>query len=138
MNVLEVVLTGSSHDQRLAVARTALSGHGDGLLTAEVFSCERFAVDEDFPERTFRHELASMHAGAGTDFQNVIGSPDRIGVVLYNDYGVPQIAQSFERFDHLDVVLGMQSDAGFVEHVEHSHEPGADLRRQPNPLRLAA
>ena len=32
----------------------------------------------------------------------------------------------------------MQADARFVEHVEHSRQPRADLRRQPDALRFAA
>ena len=32
----------------------------------------------------------------------------------------------------------MQPDARLVEHVEHAHQPGADLRRQADALRLAA
>jgi hypothetical protein len=32
----------------------------------------------------------------------------------------------------------MQADARLVEHVQHAHQAGADLRRQPDALRLAA
>ena len=32
----------------------------------------------------------------------------------------------------------MQADGGFVQHVEHPHQAGADLRGEPNALRLAA
>ena len=42
------------------------------------------------------------------------------------------------RRDHLDVVLGMQADARLVEDVEHPHQAGADLRREPDALRFAA
>ena len=91
-----------------------------------------------FFERPLGHDLAAMHARAGTDLQDMIGGPNRVRVVLDNDHGIAQVAQPLERLDHLDVVLGMQPDAGFVEYVEHSHEAGTDLRRQPDTLRFAA
>jgi hypothetical protein len=32
----------------------------------------------------------------------------------------------------------MQADARLVQDVQHAHQTGADLGRQPDPLRLAA
>ena len=84
------------------------------------------------------HDLAAMHSRAGADFEDMIGRPDGVGVVLHDDHRVSQIAQPLERLDHLDVVLGVQSDARFVEHVQHPHQARADLRRQPDSLRFPA
>jgi hypothetical protein len=36
------------------------------------------------------------------------------------------------------VVALVQADRRFVEHVHHAGQPGADLRGEPDPLRLAA
>jgi hypothetical protein len=58
--------------------------------------------------------------------------------VLDHDHGVPDVAQPLERRDHLDVVLGVQPDARLVEHVQHAHEAGTDLRGEPDALRLPA
>ena len=93
---------------------------------------------QDLLQRPLGDDLAAMHARAGADFEDVVRGPNRVGVVLDHDHGIAQIAQPFERLDHLDVVFGMQPDARFVEHVEHAHQARADLRRQPDALRFAA
>ena len=79
-----------------------------------------------------------MNSRTGADLDDMVGRPDRIGVVLDNNHGVSQISQPPQRLDHLDVVLRVQSDARFVEHVQHAHQSRPDLRRQANALRLAA
>ena len=79
-----------------------------------------------------------MHARARPHLDDVIGGANRVLVVLDDDDGVADVAQALERRDHLDVVLRVQADARLVEHVEHAHQARADLRRQPDALRLAA
>jgi hypothetical protein len=59
-------------------------------------------------------------------------------VVLDHDERVADVAQALQRRDHLHVVLRMQADTGLVEHVEHTHQPGSDLRGQSDALGLAA
>ena len=81
---------------------------------------------------------AAVHAGARPHLDEVIGGADRVLVVLDDDHRVADVAQPLERRDHLDVVLRVQADARLVEHVEHAHQAGADLRRQPDALRFAA
>ena len=79
-----------------------------------------------------------MHARPRAHLDDVVRRPDGVLVVLHDDDGIADVAQALERRDHLDVVFGMQPDARLVEHVQHSHEARADLRRQPDPLRFAA
>ena len=68
----------------------------------------------------------------------MIGGADGVFVVLDDDDRVADVAQAFERGDHLHVVLRVQADAGLIEHVEHSHQSRPDLRGETNPLRLTA
>ena len=82
--------------------------------------------------------VAAVHAGPRAHLDDVIRGANRILVVLDDDHRVADVAQPLERRDHLHVVLRMQPDARLIEHVEHAHEPRADLRRQTNALRLAA
>ena len=83
-------------------------------------------------------DRATVDAGPRAHFDEVIGGPDRVLVVLDDDDRVADVAQPLERRDHLHVVLRMQPDARLVEHVEHPHQPGSDLCRQADALRLAA
>jgi len=54
-----------------------------------------------------------------------------------DDHRVAEVAQAPERREEPVVVALVQPDARLVEDVEHADEPGADLRRQPDALRLA-
>ena len=79
-----------------------------------------------------------MHAGAGTDIDDVVGGADGVLVVLDHDHGVAEVAQPLQRFQKPRVVALMQPDRGLVEHVEHAGQAGADLRSEPDALALAA
>src|SRR5205814_2885524 len=51
---------------------------------------------------------------------------------------VADVAQAEEGLDQPGVVALVETDARLVEDVEDTHQAGADLRRQPDPLRLPA
>ena len=79
-----------------------------------------------------------MHARARTEIEDVIRRPNRVRVVLDHDHGVAEIAQALERVEQPIVVALVQADARLIQNVKHAHQPRADLRRQPDALRLAA
>ena len=59
-------------------------------------------------------------------------------VVLDDEHGVAEVAQPLERRDQPPVVALVEPDRRLVEDVEDADELRADLRREPEPLRLAA
>ena len=59
-------------------------------------------------------------------------------VVLDDEHGVAEVAKPLERRDQPVVVALVEPDRRLVEDVEHADELRADLRREPQPLRLAA
>ena len=95
-------------------------------------------MGEHFRQRSRHHYFAAVNAGARSQIDDVVGAANRFLVMFDDEHGVSQIAQSFERFQQLLVVPLVQSDAGLVQNVEHADESGADLRGQPDALRLAA
>src|SRR5262249_7417477 len=137
-DVLEIVLACTADDNRLASGPPALAWNGNGPLAAQILAGERFAVLHYLLQWPFGHDLAAVHARTGAEFDNVIRGPNCVGVVLHDDHRIAQIAKPFQRLDHFDVVFGMQSDARFVQHVQHPHQTRADLRRKPDTLRFAA
>jgi hypothetical protein len=50
---------------------------------------------------------------------------------------LPEIAESMQRCQQSLVVARMEADCWFVEHVQHSRQPGADLRREADALGFA-
>ncbi len=81
--------------------------------------------------------LAAVLAGARADVDHPVGGADRLLVVLDHDQRVAEVLEPDQRLDQPLVVALVQPDARLVEDVEHAHQPGADLGRQPDPLRLA-
>ena len=69
-----------------------------------------------------------MDAGTGTHLHDVVSGADRILVMLDNDDRVADVAQAFESCDHFHIIFRVQADARLIEHIEHPHQPGADLR----------
>src|SRR6266511_3424795 len=77
-------------------------------------------------------------AGAGAHVDQVVGRTHHLLVVLDDEHGVAEVAQALQRADQLPVVALVEADRGLVEDVEDADELRADLRRQPQTLRLAA
>ena len=83
-------------------------------------------------------DLAAVLAGSRAHVDEPVGAAHHLLVVLDDDDGVPEVAQPLERVDQLVVVALVQADRGLVEDVEDADELAPDLRRQAEPLRLAA
>ena len=88
--------------------------------------------------RPLPDDLAAVDAGAGAEVHDAVREADRLLVVLDDDDRVPEVAHRDERVDELAVVLRVEADRRLVEDVEDAHELAADLRREPDALRLAA
>ena len=82
--------------------------------------------------------VAAVLAGPGAEIHDVVGRAHRPLVVLDHDHGVAEVAQPGEGVEQLGVVPLVQADRGLVEDVEDPDQAGADLRREPDPLGLAA
>ena len=74
----------------------------------------------------------------GPEVDDVVGGAHRALVVLDDDHGVAEVAQPRQHVQQLVVVALVQPDRGLVEDVEHADQARPDLRREPDPLRLAA
>src|SRR3974390_984924 len=78
-----------------------------------------------------------MDPWAGANLAQPIGGANSFLVVFDDNDGIAEIAQPLQGADHLDVVLGVQTNAGFIENIKHAHEPRADLSGEPDSLRFA-
>ena len=136
--VLQVVLTGTLDDESLEPLRPALLRNRDRLLAGQVLPGDRLLDLHDPRHEPGVDDLATVLAGAGTDVDDPVALADRLLVVLDDDHRVAEVAQPGERVDQPAVVALVQADRRLVEHVQRADETGADLRRQPDALRLAA
>src|ERR1700742_2176366 len=70
-------------------------------------------------------------SGAGTNVEHVIGQANGVLVMLDHDHGIAEVAQPLQRLQQPRVVALVQADRGFVQHIKHAGQAGADLRSQP-------
>ncbi|MCK7519432.1 MAG: hypothetical protein MZV64_17720 [Ignavibacteriales bacterium] len=113
-------------------------GTGDLLAPERYAPGQRLRVRQNLLRRAFGDDLSAVFARAGTEVDHPICSADGLVVVLDDQHGVAQVAQSLERVQQAGVVARVQADRRLIQHVQHAHQPRADLRRQADALRLAA
>ena len=137
VDVLEVVLGGVA-DLQLAGGRPAPARHRDGRGARQEAARQRLRHPLDVRGGALGHDPTAVLAGARPEVDQMIGGAHRLLVVLDDQDGVADVAQPLERADQLRVVALVQPDRGLVEDVQHADQGRADLRGQPDPLRLAA
>ena len=83
-------------------------------------------------------DLAAVLARARPDVDDVVGDLIVSSSCSTTSTVLPRSRRRIERLDEPAVVALVEADRRLVEHVEHADEAGADLRRQPDALGLAA
>ena len=133
------VVRARAFDRDVLVARLAAGLRRiDALAPRQIGAGQRRRRALDVFGRARGDDAPAVDAGARAHVDHVIGRHDRLFVVLDDEHGVAEIAQLLQRVEQARVVTLMQPDRRLVEDVEHAHERRADLRRQPDALRLAA
>ena len=82
--------------------------------------------------------MSAGFSGTGAEIHNIVCATDGLLVMLDNQNGIAEIAQSFERTEQAAIVTRVQADGWFVKHIKHSAQARADLRGQANALRFSA
>ena len=135
----QVVRARALHrDRARGVERTPPRGWQDRAATREVLAGEARRMRGDAREVARGDERAAVAAGAGADVEDPVGRAHHVLVVLDDDDGVARVREAAQRSDEAVVVALVEADRRFVEHVADADEPRADLRREADPLRLAA
>src|SRR5262252_1569249 len=110
----------------------------DRTPSRQVLTRQRSLAREQIVEASLYDDLPAVDTRSRSHLDDVIRGTNRVLVVLDHDDRVADVAEPFERADHLHVVLRVEADARLVEDVEHAHQTRSDLGRQADPLRLAA
>ena len=138
VDVVQVVLARpDDRELALLVERAPVLRHRDRAPPGQVRAGQRRVVRLEVLDAAAVHDVAAVLARARTDVDGPVAGADRVLVVLDDDQRVPQVPQPGQRVDQPAVVPLVQTDRRLVEHVEHPDQPRADLRGQPDPLRLA-
>ena len=85
-----------------------------------------------------RDQLSAASSRARPQVDHVIGAANGLLVMLDHHQGIALAAQALEGIEKRYIVARVQSDRGLIEHIAHALQIGAELRREPDALRLAA
>ena len=140
IDVLQIVFSRGHHFEPAALGGRLNSffWNRNRKLAGQILGRERMWIGQNFVRRPGSHDLATAHACARAEVDQVIGATNRLLVVLHHHHRVTEIAQTLQRCQQPFIVALVQADARLVENVEHPNQPGADLGGEANPLRLAA
>ncbi len=98
MRLLQVVRTRADDAQLpFRIALGELFRDRDFLAPAQILPRDGLRVGLDLLRRTFRDQLAAVHASAGAHVDDVIRIEDRVFVVLDDDDRVADVAQLLQR-----------------------------------------
>ena len=137
VDVLEVVLARPADDD-LATGRPARRGRRNRPCPGQVRARDRGRVLHQRRRGPLEDHLPAVLTSAGAEVDHPVGAANGLLVVFDDDHGVAEVAQSRQRVQQLAVVALVQTDRRLVEHVEHTGEVRADLRRQADALPFAA
>ncbi len=138
VDAFEVVMAGAPDRQVPAIRCLTHRRNRDRRPASQVSAGEAWLRPGQIGKRPLGNDLAALDPGAGPEVHQPVGRAHRVLVVFDDDHRVAHVAQPLQRGDQAVVVAGMQADRGFVEDVEHAHQPRSDLARQANALGLAA
>ena len=103
----------------------------------QIVTGRRLGCCHDVLQRALGHDAPAPHACAWSDIDDVLGPPDRVVVVLDHDQSIAVAFEPGQRLEQDAVVARVQPDGGLVQHVADALQVGAELRGEPDALRLA-
>ena len=126
-HIFQVVAGGTVQDQMLAAAVSSLGGDIDAAVAGQVMAGQAVFMLHHFRRSALGDNLAAMDARTGAHVDKVVGGADGIFVMLDDDDGIADIAQTLQRCQQPVVIPLMQADGRFVQHIQNAGQSAADL-----------
>ena len=124
--------------QHPAIALAAMLRNRDKFAAAKIGTGNGCGHLLNFFYRALGHHFTAMLACSRTDVDNLVGSIHCFLIMLYDNQRITQITQMLERFQQLAIIALVQTNARFVQNIQHTCQAAAYLRCQTDALRFAA
>ena len=139
IHAAQIVLAGPlDHDLPGSWTASGARGQRDRLAAGQVGAGQRIPAGQQLVQRAGDHDVAAVLPRPRADVDHPVSRADGVLVVLHDDQRVAEVPEPDQGLQQPVVVALVQADRRLVEHVQHADQAGADLRGQPDPLRLAA
>ena len=135
IDMLQVVTCATMKDKRLTVARSPFCRNGYLLLSVQILSCDGVRL-EHLLRCTLEDDLATLATSTRSNVYDVVGIEHHVLIVFYDNNGIAQVAQFFQRTDQSFVIALMKSDGGLIQDVKYIDELRTNLRSQTDALAL--
>ena len=132
------MLAGAVDGQKISVARPALFRNVHAQSSGKILARDAFLDLGHLRRSSRRDNIAAVDARARPHVNQVVGGAQSLLVVLHDNHGVPQIAQTGQRVNQALVVALVKTDARLVKNVHDAGKRASNLGGQTNSLRLAA
>ena len=120
--ILKVILTGTLYGNLHSVSRSALPWHIYLLFSGKVLSRNGLFAGLNILYSSLSHQFSAVDSRSRTDINNVVCGVHGILIVLHHYKGVSYISQMAQSLQQFFVILLMETDAGFVKYIQHSHK----------------
>ncbi len=110
IDILQVVAARAKNLEKFARGLATARGHRNAQFAIQILRRQRTRVFQQGLARPGKDQLAAMFASAGAKVEDIIGSLNRVGVVLDDDQRVAEITQTFQNLDEPMRVARMKSD----------------------------
>ena len=134
---LQVVHRRAAHGEPAAVVVVAPRRDEDPAFSVQERTGNGSGRRRDVVRRPLRDHLAPVLARSRPEVDHPVRRAHHLLVVLDHEHGVADVAEPLERVDEPAVVALVEPDRRLVQDVEDADELRSDLRREPEPLRLA-
>ncbi len=111
---------------------------GNPAATGKKRACQGVFLGGDFLRGALGNQFPAVGPGAGTKFDQVIRTAERLLVVFHHQKRVAEIAEVAEEIEEPGVVDGVKTDAGLVEDVKDAGKSSAELGGQAGTAGLAS
>ena len=98
----------------MPIGMPAFRAHFDLHFPGDIGPGQRVGRLHDVFGSAVRDQAAAVASSPGSQIDDIVGSTNRILIVLDHQHGVAKIAQVFERQQQAIVVAMMQSDRWFI------------------------
>ncbi|MNI57826.1 hypothetical protein D3C73_1129120 [compost metagenome] len=121
VNVLQVVLFGSTDLDPAVIGRPPFGGYRDELASAQIFPSQGIRIIHNLLRRTLGNYVSAVDSRSRANIDNIVGGHHRIFVMLNHDQCVAEIAHMSQCGNQPVVIPLVQADAWLVQDVENTH-----------------
>src|SRR4051812_46701713 len=104
----------------------------------QILSGETCGIFGNYIGNSGCNQMPTLSPRSRPQIDDVVGAPNGFLVMLHHDDGISKVAELLQRCQKTRVVLVMQADRRFIEHVQNATKTRPDLGCKTDALALSS